>query len=189
MEAKAILAGAVTLAILGGTMMGSAIDTTPIQRGDDPLGSLPRHDFALRDFDRSSALRAPQDQYALETPEGRVEIADLSARGLYRNRSYDPQYDVDELETDYAASTDAQLERADWQPDVNFADAEIERSRLAARAKRVAEAARAAAGETTATGNDARHPRQGGSKPEASGAHAVGNARIVDVQAELASLN
>ena len=63
--------------------------------------------------------RAP-NQYALETPEGRFEIAELSSRGLNRNRRY----------SHYDAAYEAEMAQveAQWEPDSTFADSEWERA-------------------------------------------------------------
>lgn len=178
MEPKYLFLGALALAIVGGTTVGATMNTEPLQKVGDPLGSIPQHEFALRDTAAYARMQAPKDQYAIETTEGRYEVAELSARGLYRNRPYGPRYYAQAVEDRHDAAFDAQLASAEWKPDVNFADAEIERARLAARAEAAAQAVREAAAmpatvAATAPATPAVQPSEG-------------QPRTIDVTAELA---
>jgi len=89
--------GACALASIAGAVGGATINTHPIQKAGIGSEMLPHTDFAFDPSDSGLPEAAPPDQYAMNTPEGRIEIPELSTRGLYsqqrfgwRQASYEP---------------------------------------------------------------------------------------------------
>lgn len=119
---------AATLVIaIGGVTSGALIGQTPMLEKTGIGGNLPELRGSV-DVAPRTVERAP-NQYAIETPEGRFEIAELSSRGVYRNRSrsyYDTVYEAE------MAALDAELD-AQWEPDPAFADGEWDRAPRARR--------------------------------------------------------
>ena len=71
---------ALALTTTGGAISGASIGTAPIpKRGLD----IPAHDASATgpDMTHRAAPTALPDHYALETPEGRVEVGELALRG------------------------------------------------------------------------------------------------------------
>ena len=68
------------LAAIGGAVSGASISTAPIVNRDTAQGGTDGNTYAYTDAG-SAASRALPDHYALETPKGRVEVADLALRG------------------------------------------------------------------------------------------------------------
>ena len=101
MKVSPWILGAAALVPAAGAYAGSNIGTDPIGLHADVTESIPAqasaYEAAAQKLDQD---RLP-DHYAMETPEGRVEIADLALRGRYRDRGYDRQvahfddYDLD----------------------------------------------------------------------------------------------
>lgn len=115
----------------GGAVIGAQIGQAPILQRAGVGGERPSYDFE-GDYNRGVAARPnaerPPDRYALETPEGRVEIAELRQRGLYRNRRYSDYDRALAAEDRMWEAEMAALERGDWQPDPRFADREWARA-------------------------------------------------------------
>jgi len=89
MQATPLFIGACVLASIGGIVSGATINTQPLQRGGIGLEEINRPALA---FDPSDSGLSDQvalpDHYALNTPNGRVEVAELSTRGLYAQRRF-----------------------------------------------------------------------------------------------------
>lgn len=81
--------GACAFAAIAGMVSGATVNTQPLQRAGIGMHEIARPDIA---FDPSgdglSEQVAPPDHYALSTPEGRFEVAELSSRGLYAQRRF-----------------------------------------------------------------------------------------------------
>lgn len=97
MKATPLFLGACAFASIAGAVGGATTNTDPIQRGGIGSEMLPERSFAFDPADDGMPDEAPPDQYAMITPQGRVEIAELSTRGLYsqqrfgwREASYEP---------------------------------------------------------------------------------------------------
>ncbi|RPF72199.1 hypothetical protein [Aurantiacibacter spongiae] len=108
--------GAAALVPVMGAYAGANVGTDPIGPGADVTAALPASSASVRDAAPVTHERLP-DHYAMETPEGRVEVADLAWRGRYRDHSisrYDPErVSFDEADFDRRmASLDAR-----WQGD------------------------------------------------------------------------
>lgn len=89
MKAKPLIAGALVLAPITGGLAGQMISTDPITDATDISATLPQHSpVAVADATPRTTPRLP-DHYAMETPEGTVEVHELAMRGRYRDR-YEP---------------------------------------------------------------------------------------------------
>ncbi len=98
MQATPLFLGACALAAITGMVSGATVNTRPIQRAG--IGMYAIDDRAIA-FDPSDDGLPDQatlpDHYALSTPEGRFEVAELSTRGLYAQRRFgwrEPSYDA-----------------------------------------------------------------------------------------------
>lgn len=88
MQATPLFLGACALASIAGVLSGASIDTRPIQRAGIGMSEIARPAI---DFASDSALSeqvALPDHYALDTPEGRIDVAELSSRGIYAQRRF-----------------------------------------------------------------------------------------------------
>lgn len=99
MKVKPLIVGAFLLAPVIGAFAGQKMSAEPIRPITDVSATLPdRPIFASNDAAPRTRERLP-DHYAMETPEGRVEVHELAMRGRYADR-YEPyqtwQPDVDE---------------------------------------------------------------------------------------------
>jgi hypothetical protein len=95
MQATPLFLGACALASIAGVVSGTAIDTNPIQRGGIGLEEIarPAIDFAS-DGGLSDQVALP-DHYAINTPDGRFDVPELSSRGIYAQQRFawrDAQY-------------------------------------------------------------------------------------------------
>jgi hypothetical protein len=84
----AALPFAAIIASVSGAMAGTAIGsaTIPFRSAYDFERPQPQ---GIADYDGSAAPQVPlPDHYPIETPGGRFEVYELSARGLYANRRY-----------------------------------------------------------------------------------------------------
>ena len=86
MQVKPWLVGACTVAAISGAVSGASLGSTPIQNRTDPLDEIIARQAAAPAQARVTALAGGPDHYALETPEGRIEVRDLESRGLFRDR-------------------------------------------------------------------------------------------------------
>jgi hypothetical protein len=89
MRATPLFLSACTLAAIGGIVSGATINTRIIQQAGIGMNEIqrPAIDFDPSDTGLSDQV-APPDHYALGTPEGRIEVAELSMRGLYSQRRF-----------------------------------------------------------------------------------------------------
>ena len=99
MNAKPLIVGALLLAPVIGAVAGQGMSTEPIMSATDLSATLPQTPaIAMGDAATRTTPRLP-DHYAMETPEGRVDVDELAMRGRYANR-YEPyqhwQPEVDE---------------------------------------------------------------------------------------------
>jgi len=94
--------GACALAAITGVVTGATVNTQPIQRAGIGMHAIAERAIAFDPSDDGLPDQATlPDHYALSTPEGRFEVAELSTRGLYAQRrfgsreaSYDPLPEV-----------------------------------------------------------------------------------------------
>ncbi len=86
MQATPLFFGAVALVSVAGVVSGTAINTNPIQRAGIGMNEIARPAI---DFESELSV-APElpDHYAMKTPEGHIEVAELSTRGLYAQRRF-----------------------------------------------------------------------------------------------------
>lgn len=85
MKAKALFAGALAVAALGGATTGATLNTQPLEAEVDPLASIPDHEIDYPSQAEIDAMKAPHNHYALETPQGRVEVTELAYHGRLRD--------------------------------------------------------------------------------------------------------
>ena len=89
MQATPLFLGACALASIAGVVGGTTINTRPIQRGGIGMEEINRPALAFDPSDGGlSEQVALPDHYAMNTPDGRVEIAELSTRGIYSQRRF-----------------------------------------------------------------------------------------------------
>jgi hypothetical protein len=89
MQATPLFIGACVLASIGGIVSGATINTQPVQRAGIGMDEIARPALVFDPGDNGlSDQVALPDPYALNTPQGRVDVAELSTRGLYAQRRY-----------------------------------------------------------------------------------------------------
>ena len=76
------------VAVIAGAAGGAAINTTPIQRAGIGAPDFMRADLAYGDGSELTAEPALPDHYDMITPSGRVEVAELTAHGLYSQQRF-----------------------------------------------------------------------------------------------------
>lgn len=86
MKAKALILGALLLAPVTGGLASQLVSTKPLTSTTDLSTVLPQHaPLAVADATPRTQARLP-DHYAMETPEGRVEVHELAMRGRNHDR-------------------------------------------------------------------------------------------------------
>ena len=88
MKATPLFLGACALASVAGAVGGATTNTDPIQLGGIGSELLPERHFAFDPSDNEAPQPALPDHYAMTTPDGRVEVAELSTRGLYAQQRF-----------------------------------------------------------------------------------------------------
>lgn len=78
--------GAVALVPLAGALIGNSVNTDPLGVASDVTSTIPDRPLDVA-YQRplESSPRLP-DHYAMETPEGVIEVAELAFYGRYRDR-------------------------------------------------------------------------------------------------------
>lgn len=80
---------ACAVAAISGAVGGAAIDTRPIQRaGVGTPGYMPEPTLFAAADDGLAPQPVLPDHYAMDTPTGRIEVAELAANGLYSQRRF-----------------------------------------------------------------------------------------------------
>ena len=99
--------GAALIVPLAGAYAGSKVGTQPLHSNRDLAEILPDRPFQTADAAPRNVERLP-NHYAMETPEGRVEVGELAFRGRYSQhyRDVEPadfayEADLDALEAHY----------------------------------------------------------------------------------------
>lgn len=92
MTTKPWFLGACAAACIAGAVGGATMPTSPKQDRSDILDEIPQHEIAMPSAEQARKMIAPRNHYALETPEGRIEVAELSEHGLYRDRHREQPY-------------------------------------------------------------------------------------------------
>ena len=86
MKVLPFILGAALIAPVGGAVVGKNIGTDPLGNVADVTESLPqRATIASGDARPRTVARMP-NHYAMETPEGVIEVEELALRGRYRER-------------------------------------------------------------------------------------------------------
>ncbi|MCT2559838.1 hypothetical protein N0B51_12710 [Tsuneonella sp. YG55] len=80
--------GACAFASIAGAVGGATTNTTPIQNAGIGMEMLPERPIAFDRADSGIPEVAPPDHYPMTTPYGRVEVAELSSRGLYAQQRF-----------------------------------------------------------------------------------------------------
>lgn len=191
MKAKPLIVGAFLLAPIMGAVAGQGMSTEPITSATELSAALPKTNaIATQNAATRTSARLP-DHYAMETPEGRVEVHELALRGRYANR-YDPyetwQPEVEEnltmLEARWDGGTlDARAERA-LRPHIPGDAPSAAQSRQSLREPPVHAAVDSArAGEMSHTGAMPQNRNASTAEPQ------IANMRVINVQEALASQN
>ncbi|RIV85733.1 hypothetical protein [Aurantiacibacter zhengii] len=185
MKVKPLIVGAFLIAPIVGAVAGQKMSTDPIASISDVSTTLPMGSpIAASDATPKTVERLP-DHYAMETPEGRVEVHELAMRGRYADRYQPPIYDDTQesfamLESDWDGdSLDVRAARAlspqqheETQPEPEY---------------RTPEVANYSAMESAGTGENANVPSPE-PKPDIQIVEPqLATARVIDVQAALAA--
>lgn len=89
MQATPLFIGACVLASIGGIVSGATINTRPLQHAGIGMDDINRPALAFDPSDDGLGEQvALPDHYAMNTPHGRVEVGELSTRGLYAQRRF-----------------------------------------------------------------------------------------------------
>ena len=177
MKTGYVLLGAAALVAIAGALAGRAIDTSPVMR-DSAGGTLPSAPVVTAADQGLRTARSTPDHYAMVTPDGRVEVAEIALRGKMRQaraRPMPPGYGYDPAR--------------DLQP---YSEAEL--SRLTREEALIAYTSRPPTDRTAASGVAAdphlpeaqatpAQPDEGVAEPARK---SIGNAKVVDVDAALA---
>ena len=86
MKPTPLLLGAIPLTIFTGALIGTAVATEPIARATDPIAEVPQHKVETRSTEEAQAMIAPRNHYPLKTPDGVIEVAELTYHGRMRHR-------------------------------------------------------------------------------------------------------
>lgn len=130
MKVSPWILGAAALVPVAGAVAGTQMSVEPIGIGADVTATLPdRVEIAEAGPGRLTRERLP-DHYAMDTPEGRVEAADLAWRGRYRDR-LEQAYAQADIDAEWAAM-EAQWDAASYEaaaqpvyPEATPAEAEV----------------------------------------------------------------
>ncbi len=187
--------GAAAVVPIAGAVIGSHMSTDPVGQRADVTETLPVGSTAVyANANPRTSERLP-DHYAMETPEGVVEVKELAMRGRYRDRyrtpdSYDHSYEeeIDTLEARWDSDRlDARAQRA-----LAPSPAPVARTSHNAVPTAQPEAAHYAAMEQARTGEDFRTETTqvaDGVIEIQPAEPAIGNARVIDVAGELSALD
>lgn len=187
------LLGALAITLVAGAVGGAAIgDIGMVQRGHTE--TLPQNAVVTTGNAALAKAERQPDQYPLVTPEGTVEVAELSLRGRMRDHGYDGWWEARE-EAQYESAEDydfyatASPERiAHEERLLAFTDGRPEAGDAAQQAqpRSRAEAPLALAEpEAVTTANNPAPAASTGSSPAAP--NAIGNSKMVDISAALSS--
>ena len=88
MKATPMFLGACALVSIAGVVSGATINTDPIQRGSVGMDQINRPGIDFASDNGLSDQVAPPDHYAINTPQGRFDVAELSNRGIYSQRRF-----------------------------------------------------------------------------------------------------
>lgn len=88
MKATPLFLGACVFASIAGAVGGATTNTTPIQNAGIGMNMLPERAFAFDPSDDGRPEMALPDHYPMVTPSGRIEVAELSTRGLYSQQRF-----------------------------------------------------------------------------------------------------
>ncbi len=116
MQATPLFLGACALASVAGVVSGTTINTRPIQHAGIGMDEIVRPAIAFDESDSGlSEQVALPDHYAMRTPDGRLEVGELSTRGLYAQRRFgwreaawapapEPAYSEPQADPEWSAS-------------------------------------------------------------------------------------
>lgn len=171
--------GAAVLVPVAGAFIGKNMSTEPIGVHADVLATIPeRPRIAAAAPLRNTHQRLP-DHYALETPEGRIEVAELAWHGRYRDRM---RYVQSPAFASYDVDADLARMEARWDSDANTIRTAAALDGQQPRITRYAQAPHYAALENARTGEATAEaaPTLAVAQPDAL----PGNMRVVSVSSE-----
>ncbi len=182
--------GAVVAVPVAGAVIGSQVSTDPVGVRSDVIDTLPIGNSVVHAATAAKPQPRQPDHYAMETPEGIVEVHELALRGRYQNRYRDLQRE-ESYQAEYGYEDDIAALEARW--DGYALDARAERALSSANAAEVQPTARHyAAMEQARTGEnvDSGVTQVADGVIEIASPHPqIGNARMINVASEVASLN
>jgi hypothetical protein len=88
MKASPLFLGACAFASIAGAVGGATTNTTPIQNAGIGMDMIPDRPIAFDPSHSGLPDIAPPDHYPIVTPQGRIEVAELSTRGLYAQQRF-----------------------------------------------------------------------------------------------------
>lgn len=115
MKPTAMLLSACVLAAIGGAVGGATINTTPIQRAGVGAPDFMRDPASFAGSADLNAEPALPDHYDIITPEGRIEVAELTANGIYAQKRF-ARYDDGTLPLPAEAPADPPVWVESWRP-------------------------------------------------------------------------
>ena len=92
MKLSPLILGAAALVPIAGAAIGANLNTTPVGAIEDATASIPQQALFTPTKDPYSSQARLPDHYAMETPQGRVEVSELAIRGLYAARVRQAQH-------------------------------------------------------------------------------------------------
>ncbi|GGD45013.1 hypothetical protein GRI62_10275 [Erythrobacter arachoides] len=110
--------GVAALVPIAGAFAGQAMSTDPVGIHADAISSMPAHSGITAGSGAELEQQRLPDHYAMDTPHGRVEVADLAWRGRYRDRArygyrsdYSDDLDIEaemaRMDTQWGSHTDS----------------------------------------------------------------------------------
>ncbi len=185
MKAKPLIVGAFLIAPIVGAVAGQKMGTDPIASISDVSTTLPTGSpIAAGDATPETVERLP-DHYAMETPEGRVEVHELAMRGRYADR-YQPPIHDDTQESFAIFESDGDGDSLDARAARALSPQQNEEPRPEPQ-YRNPEVAHYSAMESAGTGEGASAPSPK-SEPDVQIVEPqLATARVIDVQAALAA--
>ena len=100
MQVAPLLLGGAIFAAVAGAVTGTAMQTTPIRNHSSVADIVPRHIASKPSYDLARKSANLPDQYAMITPEGRIEVEELAMRGRYAGQRDELFSHIDPLPDD-----------------------------------------------------------------------------------------
>ena len=193
MKFTPLIMGAVALTAIAGAASGAAIGDIPMLKTSATQSTVPQASFASQSAASREAARQLPNHYPLETPQGTVEVAELALHGRMRDRGGDLWWDRNEsegrhLDADYDFYATASEERVAREEALVAYTGEAPPRNAPRTAQPVAppppQAERVTRAEAPLALSEPAEMRPAAS---AASERMIGNAKVIDVKAALAS--